>query len=1176
MCTGRMNLPTSCVWHNNERIVGQQMNYLDFDLSFRRDDDQYRAVVVRSPGGEAQAVFSLPTEDKEYRKLFFEDGLPRRGVQGLAVPDAEIAKAFGTKLFNTIFRDDVGACLRVSLGQAKVSRAGLRIRLRMNETPELADLPWEFLYNSQIGSFLSLKADTPLVRYLEIPELISALRVDLPLKLLVVSSSPKDKLQLDVADEFERLLDATSGVRASGSLTIDTLPHASLKSLQNRLQESAVHILHFIGHGDFKESTQESVLFFEDESGNSREISGEFLAAVLGNHPSLRVVVLNACHGARSSLKDPFAGVSQALLRRGLPAAIAMQFAITDKAARVFAEAFYEAIANRYAVDAALVEARTALYVDGQGAEWGTPVLFMRAPDGRVFDIATPTKKASRWILAGLLLLAAASGLLFWRFMHPSLKVPRVAVVGPVNASNLDRFNYVSTAIGDLVSLNLSSSGGTNPVPREEIAQVLQDIQISPDVCSLKERSTLLNRALGASYLISGQLTKPNDPNRTNEVHVSLCLENSDGKTLDEWDGYVNDEGVQAAAAIAAEKFRKSLGPNPPPAQNFDATFPQDVNARRLYFEGVADLRSFGARAAQETLEKAREIEDTSPQIHWALSNAWSMLRQDPPAANEAKRALELLQAKPDYSLEFGLLLKAQAEESSHQWDLAAADYSQLYGANQERLDYGLKLANAQVRGSHINEALKTIKRLKALGTPLGNDPRILIAESRVYQAQPDYRMAAEAAERARDMSAGPGERITKANALLELCWTHIKLGQEQGLRDTCNDAKETFSVMGDKVSAAVALNEEANWLGEQELYKEAKERLKEVIEINEKYGAQSDLAGALINSANMSLQQNRRAEAGPLLNNALEILCKMNEKPDQAATLVNLAEVSREEGDISTSMKQANQALNIAREIQNSSLEALALSALAQGESEIGKLADALTTYQKVIEIRQNLGERSKIATTKERIADVHLRTADLPRAANEGSAALQIYTELGKSNEGAQALVLLAEIALNNGSLTVAEAGVRNAIGTFQKEQDEPSEKDATALLIRVLVAQGKEKLPETEHLVEKMKTLAKPDPISGIDSDPDVELDADLAEGIFLTAIGNASSAYEILNTASIKAHGWGRIFLEHELWLAKIEALRRSGKNELAKDELAKLTKSANELGFKIISDRAAKL
>jgi hypothetical protein len=65
-----------------------------------------------------------------------------------------------------------------------------------------------------------------------------------------------------------------------------------------------------------------------------------------------------------------------------------MQFAITDDAAIIFAREYYRAIADGYPVDAAFGEARKAVYLDDNEMEWATPVLFMRAPDGALWDMA--------------------------------------------------------------------------------------------------------------------------------------------------------------------------------------------------------------------------------------------------------------------------------------------------------------------------------------------------------------------------------------------------------------------------------------------------------------------------------------------------------------------------------------------------------------------------------------------------------------------------------------------------------------------------------------------------------------------------------------------------------------------------------------------------------------------
>jgi WD40 repeat protein len=130
------------------------------------------------------------------------------------------------------------------------------------------------------------------------------------------------------------------------------------------------------------------MLLMEDEDGLSYPISGQDLGMLLHDQRSLRLVILNACEGARTSQTDPFAGSAQSLVQQGIPAVIAMQFELSDDAAIVIAHEFYGALADGYPVDAALAEARKALFAIGSGTEWGTPVLYLRAPDGKIFDIA--------------------------------------------------------------------------------------------------------------------------------------------------------------------------------------------------------------------------------------------------------------------------------------------------------------------------------------------------------------------------------------------------------------------------------------------------------------------------------------------------------------------------------------------------------------------------------------------------------------------------------------------------------------------------------------------------------------------------------------------------------------------------------------------------------------------
>ena len=364
-----------------------EIKYLDFDLLIERAEEGYTARVLNSPAGQASADFSLPFSELELENFLLRVGRTRRGVRRLESPEMEAAKSFGGRLFRAVFDDEVRGCLRSSLDEASRQGAGLRIRLRLAGAPKLADLPWEYLYNPALNRFLVLSVKTPIVRYLDLPERIRPLAVKPPLRVLVMISSPSNYPSLDVDREWAKLKEALGDLEQRGLVTLERLEEATLMTLQRRLRWGEYHIFHFIGHGGFDERAQDGVLLLEDEHGRGRRVSGQDLGVLLHDERTLRLAILNACEGARTSRSDPFAGTAQSLVQQGIPAVIAMQFEITDEAAIAMAHEFYTALADGYPVDAALAEARKAIFAQENDVEWGTPVLYMRSPDGRIFDI---------------------------------------------------------------------------------------------------------------------------------------------------------------------------------------------------------------------------------------------------------------------------------------------------------------------------------------------------------------------------------------------------------------------------------------------------------------------------------------------------------------------------------------------------------------------------------------------------------------------------------------------------------------------------------------------------------------------------------------------------------------------------------------------------------------------
>jgi hypothetical protein len=375
-------------------------SYLDFDLLIERGrgEHAYQARVVEAPSGPTQpAEFILPFSDLELENFLLKIGRPRREAgRGLGTSQTVAIETFGEALFSSVFTGDLKVTLATSLAQADSEEVGLRLRLRLTDVPELANIPWEFLRDPAARRFLALSEWTPLVRYLDLPGRQRPLTVSPPLRILVVVASPIDLVRLDAPAELARLRESLGALERSGKVVVDAAPAGTLSALSRKLRRGDYHIFHFIGHGGYDADEDDGLVAFEDADGRFQQVRASHLAMLLHDHRTLRMAVLNSCEGARGSLNDPYAGTAQTLVRQGVPAVVAMQFEITDDAAIAFSQTLYEAIADGYPVDAAMAQARLSICSDVNDVEWATPVLYLRAPDGRIFDVvAAPVTESS-------------------------------------------------------------------------------------------------------------------------------------------------------------------------------------------------------------------------------------------------------------------------------------------------------------------------------------------------------------------------------------------------------------------------------------------------------------------------------------------------------------------------------------------------------------------------------------------------------------------------------------------------------------------------------------------------------------------------------------------------------------------------------------------------------------
>ena len=374
----------------------------NFDLHLGRGRGGiYPVSVYYSPAGETTDPIQVPIVlDDEPMCLWLE------GLRGGATRRDDLL-ALGRRLTSYLLPPgQVRDLYQRSRGMAEARQLKLRLRLRISP-PELAALPWEYAYDEDSGDFFALNPHTVLVRYHSQPVPHRSIASHAPVSILVLVSNPRGTFPLETTREvrslligaLDRLLDrhqvridvlfggSPEERREIEALMADRagvrlLPGpASIDALRDALRQGH-RVIHYIGHGAFDEDRGGAVLLADDE-GNAALVGAQAMARELRGS-SAAVVVLNACQSATESATRSFMGLAPSLIRVGVPAVVAMQYAIPDSSAVHFCRALYKALADGWPLDAAVTEGRKAISagVTVDQMDWGIPVLFMRSADG--------------------------------------------------------------------------------------------------------------------------------------------------------------------------------------------------------------------------------------------------------------------------------------------------------------------------------------------------------------------------------------------------------------------------------------------------------------------------------------------------------------------------------------------------------------------------------------------------------------------------------------------------------------------------------------------------------------------------------------------------------------------------------------------------------------------------
>ena len=352
------------------------MEYKNFDLSVQdKIGESYQIKVQSDAMGETDGVLTLSPD-------CLKTAAELKNIENIG-SDSNLPMSLGVALHRCLFQDNVEHMLNRSLGDVGLDdEKGMRIRLMLTP-PEVAALPWEFLYDQRSKCFLSTSGKTPVTRYIKLFEPIRSLKITPPVKVLVLIPEGSG---LDVEKEKRIISEALADLETTQISMLEG--KVTRSGISRALVEQEYHILHFIGHGTFEKD--QGYLVINSEKGERDLVSADVFAAFFITYPSLKLIVLNSCQGAETSSTIPLAGLAPQLVVRGIPAVVAMQYPISDDAALTFAREFYLKLckgANRGQVDMAISHARNRIHMDiKEPLAFATPVLFMRSSTGIIFD----------------------------------------------------------------------------------------------------------------------------------------------------------------------------------------------------------------------------------------------------------------------------------------------------------------------------------------------------------------------------------------------------------------------------------------------------------------------------------------------------------------------------------------------------------------------------------------------------------------------------------------------------------------------------------------------------------------------------------------------------------------------------------------------------------------------
>jgi tetratricopeptide (TPR) repeat protein len=739
-----------------------------------------------------------------------------------------------------------------------------------------------------------------------------------------------------------------------------------------------------------------------------------------------------------------------------------------------------------------------------------------------------------------------------------------VAVLGFKNLSGKPEQAWISTALAEMLTTELGAGEQVRTVPGENIARMKQDLSLADADSFAPDTLERIHKNLGSDLVVLGSYLALGKDGGA-KVRLDFRLQDAvAGETVATFSETATEGELIDLVSRTGADLRQKMGIAGVSAADESivrAALPTNPEAARLYSEGLDKLRVFDALAARDRLTQSAKIEPNHALTHSALAAAWSALGYDAKSQEEAKRAFDL---SGGLSREDRLFVEGRYREATHDWPAAVQIYRTLAGFFPDNLDYGLRLASAQISAGSAKDALATLDGLRKSGS---SDARIDLTESKAANALGDFARAQQLAASAASKGRAQGSKLVVGQARSTEGRALERLGKAKESLSAFAEAGSLFSQAGDKGAAASAMNASATVLYDQGDFAGARKAYEDSLAVFQELGAKERAASALNNIGNVYYEQGDLTHARDYYQRSLDFCREAGDKACVAGGLGNLANVLDSMGNLKGALKMQEDGLAAFQEVGDKRGTASTLGNFGNLLSEMGDLEGAKAKYEEAIRMHNESGYQRGTAYSIYGLSDVLTAQGQLGEARKQAEKAAATRRELGEQGNIAASNLQLANLALEEGKPAEGEPLARAAAEEFDKEKVADSGASAYALLAVTQLAQNKLSGAQTSAKRGMMlahETGYKPP-----------RFDATIAQARVQAASGDAVGALKMLEGVRTEAVKYGYVPYDFEARLAMGEIEMKSGKTAAGRARLEQLEKDSGAKGYLLVAQKAGR-